>query len=88
MLNVCVNAKIEVAENEEVVDVCKAIQDMIDEATEKAVEEAVEKTTADNIRRFIEATGWTIEQALDTLELSESVRAEVAKLLEADLVQI
>ena len=72
----------------EVVDVCKAIQDMIDEAAEKAAEEAVEKNSADNIRRFIKATGWTIEQILDTLELSESVRAEVAKLLEADLVQI
>lgn len=88
MLNVCVNAKIEVAENEEVVDVCKAIQDMIDEATEKAVEEAVEKATAENIRSLIEATGWTVEQAMDTLGLQESVRASVAKLLEADFVHV
>ena len=88
VLNVCVNAKIEVAENEEVVDVCKAIQDMIDEATEKAVEEAVEKATAENIRSLIEATGWTVEQAMDTLGLQESVRASVAKLLEADFVHV
>lgn len=88
VLNVCVNAKIEVAENEEVVDVCKAIQDMIDEATEKAVEEAVEKATAENIRSLIEATGWTVEQAMDTLGLQESARASVAKLLEADFVHV
>ena len=90
VLNACVNAKIVVKEKEEVVDVCKAIQDMIDEATEKAVEKAVEKTvettTAENIRRFMEATGWTIEQAMDSLKLPEKDRTAVAKLLEAECV--
>lgn len=86
VLNVCVNAKIEVKEKEEVVDVCKAIQDMIDEATEKAVEKAAEETTADNIRRLIETTGWTIEQAMDNIKLPEEGRAAVVKLLEADFV--
>ena len=94
VLNACVNAKIAVKEKEEVVDVCKAIQDMIDEATEKAVEKAVgeavektvETTTADNIRRLIETTGWTIEQAMDSLKLPEKDKAAVAKLLEADCV--
>ena len=86
VLNACVNAKIAVKEKEEVVDVCKAIQDMIDEAKEKAVEETVETTIAENIRRLIETTGWTIEQAMDSLMLPEKDRAAVVKLLEADCV--
>ena len=64
----------------------KAIQEMIDEATEKAVEKTVETTTAENIRRFMEATGWTIEQAMDSLKLPEKDRTAVAKLLEAECV--
>lgn len=64
----------------------KAIQEMIDEATEKAVEKTVETTTAENIRRLIETTGWTIEQTMDNLMLPEKDRAAVAKLLEADCV--
>lgn len=74
VLNACVNAKIAVKGKEEVVDVCKAIQDMIDEKT------------ADNIRGLIETTGWTVEQAMENMKLPEEERAAVAKLLEADCV--
>lgn len=76
-------------------DTCKAIQTMIDRAVEKATREAderAEKATAqaeqqristlcDNIRRLMEKLGWSAEEAMDVLGVSESDR----KVLEREL---
>ena len=76
-------------------DTCKAIQTMIDRAVEKATREAderAEKATAqaeqqrismlcDNIRRLMEKLGWSAEEAMDVLCVSESDR----KALEREL---
>lgn len=73
-------------------DICKAIQTMIDRAVEKATREADEKATVqaeqqristlcDNIRRLMEKLGWSAEEAMDVLGVSESDR----KVLEREL---
>ena len=72
-------------------DTCKAIQTMIDRAVEKATREADERaekaeqqrisTLCDNIRRLMEKLGWSAEEAMDVLCVSESDR----KALEREL---
>lgn len=69
-------------------DTCKAIQTMIDRAVESATKEVDERAEqqrismlCDNIRRLMEKLGWSAEEAMDVLCVSESDR----KVLEREL---
>lgn len=77
VLNVCVGAKIEINEDEEAIDVCLAIQQMNEEAAQK---ERI-STLLNNIRNLMEKMGWSVEQSMDILSVSENDRKALLQLL-------
>lgn len=77
VLNACVGAKIAVKEGEEAVDVCLAIQQMNEEAAQK---ERISTLFA-NIKNLMEKMGWSAEQSMDVLSVSDSDRKAIWQLL-------
>ncbi len=77
VLNGCVGAKIAVKEDEEAVDVCLAIQQMNEEAAQK---ERISTLFA-NIKNLMEKMGWSAEQSMDVLSISDSDRKALWQLL-------
>lgn len=77
VLNACVGAKIAVKEGEEAVDVCLAIQQMNEEAAQK---ERISTLFA-NIKNLMEKMGWSAEQSMDVLSVSDSDRKAIRQLL-------
>lgn len=77
MLNACVGAKIAVKEGEEAIDVCLAIQQMNEEAAQK---ERI-STLLNNIKNLMEKMGWSAEQSMDILNVSENDRKALSQLL-------
>ena len=73
VLNACVGAKLTMKENEEAIDVCLAIQ--------KMKEEERISTLLKSIRNLMEKAGWSAEQSMDILEVSESDRKEIRILI-------
>ena len=73
VLNACVGAKLAMKENEEAIDVCLAIQ--------KMKEEERISTLLKSIRNLMEKAGWSAEQSMDILEVSESDRKEIRILI-------
>lgn len=86
VLNACANANLTMNQDEEVLNVCQAIQAMIDraarEAAEKAAKEAAREaaerqrvdTLSDNIKKLMEKMGWSAEQSMDVLSISADDR--------------
>ena len=71
---------------------CLAIEEMKQKAAEKAVEIAVEKeriavekerisTLLKNINNLMEKAGWSAEQSMDMLDVSERDRKELKLLI-------
>lgn len=81
VLNVCVGAKIAVKEGEEAVDVCLAIQQMNEEAAQKAAQKERISTLFTNIKNLMEKMGWSAEQSMDVLSVSDSDRKAIWQLL-------
>lgn len=71
VLNVCVNANLPVSQDEEGIDVCKAI--------EVIAERAAEQERIDIIRKLMDKMEWTAEQAMDILSISEVDRELLLK---------
>jgi len=81
VLNACVGAKIAVKEGEEAVDVCLAIQQMNEEAAQKAAQKERISTLSANIKNLMEKMGWSAEQSMDVLSVSDSDRKVIWQLL-------
>jgi hypothetical protein len=81
VLNACVGAKIAVKEGEEAVDVCLAIQQMNEEAAQKAAQKERISTLFANIKNLMEKMGWSAEQSMDVLSVSDSDRKAIRQLL-------
>ena len=77
VLNACVGAKIAVKEGEEAIDVCLAIEQMNEEAAQK---ERIFTLFA-NIKNLMEKMGWSAEQSMDVLSVSDSDRKALWQLL-------
>lgn len=77
VLNACVGAKISVNEGEEAIDVCLAIQQMNEEAAQK---ERI-STLLNNIKNLMEKMGWSAEQSMNILNVSERDRKALSQLL-------
>ena len=85
VLNACVNAKLAIKEEEEKVEVCKAIEDYKMEAVEKATKEvtkeATESTRLCDLKNLMKNMQWTANQAASALGLSPEDTAKfLAKL--------
>lgn len=81
VLNDCVGAKIAVKEGEEAIDVCLAIQQMNEEAAQKAAQKERISTLFANIKNLMEKMGWSAEQSMDVLSVSDSDRKALWQLL-------
>ncbi len=77
VLNACVGAKIAVNEGKVAIDVCLAIQKMNEEAAQK---ERISTLFA-NIKNLMGKMGWSAEQSMDVLSVSDSDRKELWQLL-------
>jgi hypothetical protein len=60
--------------DEEVVDVCLAIELMKQEAAEKAREETRQKDMITSIRNLMDTMKWTVDQAMEALKIPEEER--------------
>lgn len=77
VLNACVNANLTMHKGEEVIDVCQAIQTIAD----RAAEQKRMDTLLDNIKNLMEKMGWSAEQSMDILSISENDRKSLIKQL-------
>ena len=79
VLNACVSANLPVSQDEEGIDVCKAIEVIAERAAVKAAEKERIDTLADMIERLMDKMEWTAEQAMDILSISEVDRELLLK---------
>lgn len=77
VLNACVNANLTMEKDEEVLDVCQAIQIIAD----RAAEQKRMDTLLDNVKKLMEKMGWSAEQSMDVLSIPESDRNSLAQRL-------
>lgn len=81
VLNACVGARIAVNEGEEAIDVCLAIQQMNEEAAQEAAQKERISTLLNNIKNLMEKMGWSAEQSMDILSVSDNDRRTLLQLL-------
>ncbi|MCD7846303.1 MAG: Rpn family recombination-promoting nuclease/putative transposase [Oscillospiraceae bacterium] len=85
VLNACTRADIAMSENQEVIDMCEAIQVLNQRAAEKAATQAATQTRIAmriaDIKNLMDAMGWTAEQAMDILKVPEEDRELVLSQL-------
>ncbi len=77
LLKACVNVNLDVKEREEVLDVCKAWEDM----QERAANKATNATYARTVRNLKETMNLSSEEAMDAIRVPEQQREEVRSLL-------
>lgn len=80
VLNVCVGAKIATKKDEEETDVCLAIKQMNEEA---AAKERID-TLVNTIENLMETVGWTVNQTMDNMKISDSDREAICPMLLGD----
>ena len=73
----CTNTQIDIDEDAEVVDVCKAVQDMMDKASEKKRIE----TLCANVKNAMESFNVGMEDAMKALKVSNEDRAVLRKMI-------
>jgi hypothetical protein len=82
LINVITGSEIKIEKDEEIVDMCIAIEEMKKEAAEKAAKEATEKATKEtekrekmkSIQNLMETLSFTAEQAMAALKIPEEER--------------
>ncbi|MCD7751042.1 MAG: Rpn family recombination-promoting nuclease/putative transposase [Lachnospiraceae bacterium] len=77
VLNACVNANLTMKQDEEVLDVCQAIQTIADRAEEKGRIEALLLT----IKNLMQNTGWSADQTMENMKVSDADRKALAPFL-------
>jgi len=77
VLNACTRTELPMKENEEVLDVCEAIQILNERAEEKGrIENLIQ-----NIKSLMETMGWSAEQTMDNMKVAEVDRELVIPFL-------
>ena len=90
VLNACVNAKLTIKEEEEEVEVCKAIEDYKREAVEKATKEVTKEVTRDvteniqlqSVKNLMRNLRLTAQQAAAALEIPPKDTERLLKKLQ------
>ncbi len=77
VLNACVGAKIAVKEGEEAIDVCLAIEQMNEEAAQKAAQKERISTLLQSVKNLMDNLGLTAEQAMNAIGVSETDRKSI-----------
>ncbi|MCD8016052.1 MAG: hypothetical protein LUG99_23420, partial [Lachnospiraceae bacterium] len=78
VLNACVNASLTMSESEVELNVCQAIQTLNQRAEEKGRETGRIENLIQNIKSLMESMGWTAEETMNNLKVSESDRKVIA----------
>lgn len=73
VINAITDAKLPFNEKEEVIDMCKAINDL--------KKQERDKSTLKFIKTLMQNTGWSTEQAMNALGISESERTHYLNML-------
>lgn len=85
VINAVTGAKLPFTEKEETVDMCKAINDLRRQERRKGRREGRregrEKNTVQFITNLMQNTGWSTEQAMNALGISESERTHYLNML-------
>lgn len=58
-------------------EMCKVFEDILNEGMEKGMEKGMESTLLSNLKSLMEKLGYTVEQAMDVLNVSPEVRARL-----------
>ncbi|MCD8151532.1 MAG: hypothetical protein LUD71_00335 [Clostridiales bacterium] len=77
VLNACTRTELPMSENEEVLDVCEAIQTL----NERAANQERIETLKKSLKNLMGVTGWTVEKSMDALDVSADDRKELKSLL-------
>ena len=77
VLNACVGAKLAVKEGEEAIDVCLAIEQMNEEAAQKAAQKERISTLLRSVKNLMDNLGLTAEQAMNAIGVSETERKNI-----------
>jgi hypothetical protein len=83
LINSVTGSQLKFQQNEEVVDMCVAIENMKQKAATAAAEKASQEATKTDIRNLMETLRLTQEQAMDALKIPEDQRAEYAQELQS-----
>jgi hypothetical protein len=81
LINGITGSGIEYNKDEEVVDVCLAVELMKQEAAEEAAEKAREESTITSIRNLMDTMKWTADQAMAALKITEEERENYLRQL-------
>jgi len=77
VLNACISANLIMKQDEEVLDVCRAIQTIASDAEKKGrIENLLQ-----NIKSLMETMGWSAEQTMDNMKVSAADRKALAPFL-------
>ena len=77
VLNACVGAKIAVKEGEEAIDVCLAIEQMNEEAAQKAAQKERISTSLQSVKNLMDNLGLTAEQTMNAIGISETEQKNI-----------
>ena len=81
VLNACVNASLTMNKEEEVLDVCQAIQTLNERAAEKAANERQIEVLLQSVKNLMKNLGLSSDQAMNVLGISDSDRSSIASRL-------
>ena len=81
VIKACTNTDIHIDEGEEVVNVCKAVQDMNEKARREGRQEARLETLSDSVKNIMESLKMSVEEAMKALKISEEDQATLMKMI-------
>ncbi len=80
-MNACINANLDIKDDEEEIDVCTAIQMMNERAAEAAAKETRINILAESVRNLTVTLDLTVDQAMDALKVEKVDREKLLKYL-------
>ena len=81
VIKACTNTDIHIDEGKEVVNVCKAVQDMNEKARREGRQEARMETLRDDIKNVMESLKMSVEEAMKVLKIREEDRTILMKMI-------
>ena len=77
----CTNTQIDIDEDAEVVDVCKAVQDMNNKARQEGEQKGRLEALRDSIKNAMESFHLSMEEAMNGLKVSQEDQAILRKMI-------
>ena len=81
VINTVAGVKLQFNENEEVIDVCKAINDMKRDARREGLQHGCDITNLSSIKNLMKNKGWSAEESMLALGLSDLERIKYQEML-------